>query len=420
MAQLARHTRIDKLPSVLDFGFAGALQRGAGGRGAAPRCWRACTPTMALYEGGVPAALRLPTFTGNHDFGRFAYLVRQARPTMPRRGSPAARAAGQCHDVPAARRARGLLRRRAGFRRPWHRPGGTPGHVREPGGELQRPGVVGHGVDHGAGQLRCLASHLPADRRARHAGASNTRRCAAVSRWCARSRRRAGLFAASRIGSDGREILLAFNTSNAAITAQVEIESEHARVHCAARRMSDAQCTRHREGSTASRWDSLACVEVGALRRALRGLRPGVARGIGGFAQQAAPQPATVRSPNQAIEVELRVDGRRASRIQHRRQGSHAGRLVAARIHPRGCSPSSSAISPSSHVAQRSFDDTWEQPWGERRYVRNHGNEMRVSLREKAGASSSWCFACSTTASVSATSSRSSRSSTARRTSSRS
>jgi alpha-glucosidase len=33
---------------------------------------------------------------------------------------------------------------------------------------------------------------------------------------------------------------------------------------------------------------------------------------------------------------------------------------------------------------QSSFDDTWELPWGERRFVRNHGNEMRVTLREKA------------------------------------
>ena len=45
--------------------------------------------------------------------------------------------------------------------------------------------------------------------------------------------------------------------------------------------------------------------------------------------------------------------------------------------------PSSSATSRSTRVEQRSFDDTWEQPWGERRYVRNHGNEMRVTLREK-------------------------------------
>jgi alpha-glucosidase len=34
-------------------------------------------------------------------------------------------------------------------------------------------------------------------------------------------------------------------------------------------------------------------------------------------------------------------------------------------------------------VETRSFDETWEQPWGERRYVRNHYNEMRVGLVEK-------------------------------------
>jgi alpha-glucosidase len=30
----------------------------------------------------------------------------------------------------------------------------------------------------------------------------------------------------------------------------------------------------------------------------------------------------------------------------------------------------------------RSFDETWEQPWGERRFVRNHYNELRVRLTE--------------------------------------
>ena len=38
--------------------------------------------------------------------------------------------------------------------------------------------------------------------------------------------RQPGLFAASRIGNDGREILVVFNTSTAPITAQVEIESD--------------------------------------------------------------------------------------------------------------------------------------------------------------------------------------------------
>ncbi|MCG8276313.1 glycoside hydrolase family 97 protein [Stenotrophomonas sp. NLF4-10] len=33
-----------------------------------------------------------------------------------------------------------------------------------------------------------------------------------------------------------------------------------------------------------------------------------------------------------------------------------------------------------------SFDETWEQPWGERRLTRNHYNELRASFEEKAGA----------------------------------
>ena len=32
--------------------------------------------------------------------------------------------------------------------------------------------------------------------------------------------------------------------------------------------------------------------------------------------------------------------------------------------------------------ANRSFDETWEQPWGERRFVRNHYNELRTSFVE--------------------------------------
>ena len=32
----------------------------------------------------------------------------------------------------------------------------------------------------------------------------------------------------------------------------------------------------------------------------------------------------------------------------------------------------------------RSFDETWEQPWGERRFIRNRYNEMRVTLSEEA------------------------------------
>jgi alpha-glucosidase len=36
-------------------------------------------------------------------------------------------------------------------------------------------------------------------------------------------------------------------------------------------------------------------------------------------------------------------------------------------------------------IATRSSDETWEQPWGERRFVRNHFNELKVTFTERAG-----------------------------------
>ncbi|KAF1720739.1 glycoside hydrolase family 97 protein [Pseudoxanthomonas wuyuanensis] len=36
-----------------------------------------------------------------------------------------------------------------------------------------------------------------------------------------------------------------------------------------------------------------------------------------------------------------------------------------------------------SNPRTRSFDQRWEQPWGERRYIRNHYNELRVTLTER-------------------------------------
>ena len=36
---------------------------------------------------------------------------------------------------------------------------------------------------------------------------------------------------------------------------------------------------------------------------------------------------------------------------------------------------------------QSSFDEIWEQPWGEVKEIRNHYNELRVELEEKNGTS---------------------------------
>jgi glycosidase len=177
-----------------------------------------------LYEGGAPAALRLPTFTGNHDFGRFAYLVRKARP--------------QASDdevlkrVMLANAMMFLLR-------------GVP--VIYYGDEQ---GFVGHGIDQASRQdmfasqvasyndqpLLGTASTTARDNYdALHPLYQQLTRLAVLrkqyielrrGRQVVRAQQReAGLFAASRIGNGGREILVAFNTSLAPITAQVEIES---------------------------------------------------------------------------------------------------------------------------------------------------------------------------------------------------
>jgi len=76
---LAVHTRVHQLPSVLDFGFRAAVQATVAGEGA-PTLLATLFDRDALYEGGAQAALRLPTFLSNHDHGRFSTDVRKGLP----------------------------------------------------------------------------------------------------------------------------------------------------------------------------------------------------------------------------------------------------------------------------------------------------------------------------------------------------
>lgn len=78
-AALAVHTRVDRLPAVLDFAFAAAVRQTVAGSGGTDVLARLFAGD-ALYEGGEQAALQLPTFVSNHDHGRFAYFVRSLRP----------------------------------------------------------------------------------------------------------------------------------------------------------------------------------------------------------------------------------------------------------------------------------------------------------------------------------------------------
>ena len=80
-AHTAENTRVDKLPSVLDFPFLVALTdvlAKDAGTDELAKLFRA----DPLYEGGAKAALRLPTFTGNHDFGRFPMIIRHFKPNI--------------------------------------------------------------------------------------------------------------------------------------------------------------------------------------------------------------------------------------------------------------------------------------------------------------------------------------------------
>ena len=63
------------LPYALDMGFAKAAQLTASGK-AGPRLMAEFLQQDAIYPGGASTALGLPTFLGNHDFGRFSMFVR--------------------------------------------------------------------------------------------------------------------------------------------------------------------------------------------------------------------------------------------------------------------------------------------------------------------------------------------------------
>jgi glycosidase len=162
VAQLARHTRVDKLPSVLDFGFARAVERLLAGKDGTEILARMYQDD-GLYEGGAVGAMRLPTFTSNHDIGRLAWMIRTARPDATddevlKRVMLSNAMLFLLRGVPVVY----SVTSRASWAR--HRPGGAAGPVREPRRQLQRPGVVRHLDHHGRGELQSPASVVRADR----------------------------------------------------------------------------------------------------------------------------------------------------------------------------------------------------------------------------------------------------------------
>jgi glycosidase len=80
-ALLAGWTRNAAFPAVLDFAFMRAAVDAASGKTGTQMLAR-MVEDDALYEGGKAAALQLPTFLGNHDAGRFGWFLRRQNPGM--------------------------------------------------------------------------------------------------------------------------------------------------------------------------------------------------------------------------------------------------------------------------------------------------------------------------------------------------
>lgn len=93
---------------------------------------------------------------------------------------------------------------------------------------------------------------------------------------------------------------------------------------------------------------------------------------------------ATVQSPGKVLTAELDLrEGRLAYRVSRFGEPVIADSRLGFQI--RGAEKLERNLALTTQ-ATRSVDDTWEQPWGENRHVRNHYNELRARFTETLGA----------------------------------
>jgi len=226
-APLASFARRAAYPAVLDFGFQTAVQRVVAGKG----------PTSALadlieadvlYPDGEAGAMILPTFTGNHDHGRFARDVREANP-----------GASDDEVLKRVMLANALLLTFRGV--PTIYSGDEQGFAGDGNDQDAREDLFASRVasynDNRLLGTRSTTATANFDERhplyrqiAELAKVRLANRALTHGRQVIRARGDApGLFAVSRFDPDnGREILLAFNTSATALNARVEVDAASA------------------------------------------------------------------------------------------------------------------------------------------------------------------------------------------------
>ena len=227
-APLAAHTRVDRLPAVVDFAFAAAVRATVAGSQPTEILTR-LFEADALYEGGAAAARQLPTFVSNHDDGRFAYFVRSLRPGVS--DEEALRRVLLAHAMLFT--LRGVPVVYYGDEQGFAGRGGDqdarqdmfPSRVASYNGErlLGSGGTTAHGSFNREHPLYRAIAALAALRR----GENALRRGAQLVRADAGA---PGLFAVSRLDPDGsRELLIAFNTSTTPVSAQLSVNATSGR-----------------------------------------------------------------------------------------------------------------------------------------------------------------------------------------------
>jgi glycosidase len=227
-AHTAVNTRVDKLPSVLDFSFTRALVdvlSGTSGTDELAKLFR----SDPLYEGGAAAARRLPTFTGNHDAGRFPMLVRHFAPKI-----------GDTELLQREMLANAMLLTLRGVPTIYY--GDEQGFVGKGGDQDARQDMFASRVATynedkllGTNSTTARPNFNPAHPLYRQISAlahirTSHRALTRGLQLVRYSQEKPGLFAVSRFEpASGREMLLLFNTSAVPITANVRVETRSTR-----------------------------------------------------------------------------------------------------------------------------------------------------------------------------------------------
>ena len=220
---LAWYTHAAGLPAVLDFGFARAAIDAVSGTKGTDQFARLFDGDL-LYKGGAAAALGLPTFLGNHDMGRFAMFVKQANPD-----------ASEAELLARVMLGHSMLLTLRGVPTIYY--GDEQGFVSDGNDQLAREDMFASQVtlynDNdliGSDATTATANFDPAHPLYRHiaALADIRRKTPALTRGATKVRAfsdKPGLLAVSRFDPDtGRELVLAFNSSAAPLSAHIAID----------------------------------------------------------------------------------------------------------------------------------------------------------------------------------------------------